>query len=104
MRWSSALLALFALGACHAVTPPGQLEVGRAYSGSATVRYVPLEGGCWALDTDQYGRVQPMSLDTAYKHDGLRVNVVLTIRTDYASICMIGPMADVQQIRLMESR
>ena len=98
MRLSTGLLALLTLGACHPMTPPGQLELGRSYSLNATVRYVSLEGGCWALDTDQHGRVQPISLETKYQKDGLRVSVVLKIRNDISSICMIGPIAEVEQI------
>ena len=100
MRSSTAVFILLTLGACHSMTSPGQLELGRSYSVEATVRFLDIEGGCWALETKQYGRVEPMGLDSSYKKDGLKVNVVLKIRNDVGSICMVGPIVSVEQISL----
>ena len=65
---------------------------------TGTVVLVPVEGGCWAIDTDTSVRLQPMELPATYTIDGLRVGVVYSVMTGYASFCMIGEIVMIHDI------
>ena len=65
----------------------------------ATVRFVNIEGGCWALVAGDATRFEPVGLPDDYKIDGLRVRATLRHRPDMASFCMIAPLAEVLSIR-----
>ena len=79
------------------IGPASPLRPGQVVSADATVRFVDMEGGCWALDTPQ-GRYEPLGLPTAYKRDGLRVAVVLRGPDGGATICQMAPLALVDSI------
>jgi len=64
----------------------------------ATVRFVDIEGGCWALVANDATRYEPVGLPNEFKVDGLRVQATLRQRPDMASICMIAPLAEVLSI------
>lgn len=74
--------------------------------GVGTVRFVDLEGGCWAIDLDGVGaadgeRVQPANLEEEFRVDSLRV----TIRArpvDAMSFCMLGRMVQVEAIERVD--
>jgi hypothetical protein len=80
------------------IGPASPLQVGQVLATDATVRFVDMEGGCWALDTPQ-GRYEPLELPTAYKRDGLAVAVVLRGPAGGATICQMAPLALVDSIR-----
>ena len=98
----SLLLPLVLLGCGRAeptlVGPGPSLVPGQTVAFNATVRFVPVEGGCWALDTPT-GSYEPLALPAAYKTDGLRVFVVLQGPVAAFSICQIAPLAVVDTIR-----
>jgi hypothetical protein len=64
----------------------------------ATIRFVDLEGGCWAIETPQ-GGYEPVSLAAQFKVDGMRVHAVIRDAPHTMSICMIAPMVSVDSIR-----
>jgi hypothetical protein len=72
----------------------------------ATVRLAPIEGGCWALVIDPTegstvapGWYQPLALREEFRHEGLRVRAAVRIRSDFQSVCMIGPIVEVVWIQ-----
>ena len=85
-----ATLAL-ACNADHLLTPIQGVD--------ATVRLAPVEVGCWSIVTPNHV-YEPVDLPPAFRIDGLAVHVVLTEVPDWASICMIGPLVHVTNIRV----
>jgi hypothetical protein len=65
---------------------------------NATVEFVELEGGCWAIKVGNV-RNQPTNLGSDFKHDGLAVRVVLKEVQGMASVCQIGPMVEIVSIQ-----
>ena len=65
---------------------------------TGTVRYVPLEGGLFAIRGDDGVTYEPTNLMACYKRDGLRVQATLRIRRELGSIYMVGPVAEIQTI------
>ena len=101
-----ASLVLFAAGvaaACEGHEPlsvgPGEaLAADQVLATNATVRYVGLEGGCWALVTAR-GEYQPMALASQFRVDGLAVYAVVRGAPTAVSVCMIAPAVTVDSIR-----
>jgi hypothetical protein len=81
---------MFAL-ACTSPTKP-------LFGIDATVRFVPLEGGCWSIVTSGHTVYEPIDLPSSFRVDGLAVRVVLRDAPDWGSICMIGPLVHVDAI------
>lgn len=75
--------------------PP--LASGQVMTTEATVRLLPVEGGCWVLSTAT-GRYQPVNLPDEYKTDGKAVRVVMRGATEMMSICQVGPLVHVDSI------
>ena len=73
-------------------TPPGSFQV------DGTVRFIPVEGGCWALRVNDAVQYEPLGLPAAFRVDGLEVRALLKLRDDLASICMVGRIAEVLDI------
>lgn len=66
---------------------------------AATIRFVDIEGGCWAIDTAD-GRFEATNLPAEFRTDGRRVMVRLqTLPLEMTSVCQIGPMMAVASIR-----
>lgn len=63
----------------------------------ATVRFVEIEGGCWALEVGAQ-RVQPVDLPEEFKKDGLAVMVELSDAPNMMTVCQIGPLKRVEHI------
>lgn len=83
-------LALTLLFSCSLAGPETVSEVG-------TVEFLELEGGCWAIQTEEE-RYEPRNLSEEFRQDGLRVRFQGEVRSDMASICQIGPIIEVQEI------
>ena len=88
-----------ACGADHLASSGPPLTADQLLAGNATVRFVNLEGGCWALETSQ-GRYEPVGLPAQFRHDGLAVYAVAHGAPSAVSICMIAPLVTVDSIRL----
>jgi hypothetical protein len=77
--------------------PPGPLLAeGQVLRTSGTVRFVGIEGGCWALETDA-GTYQPTSLPSGFQRDGLHVRLVVR-GTRLSSFCQIAQVVAVDTI------
>jgi hypothetical protein len=78
-------------------TGAAPIASGEVVTTEATVRLLPVEGGCWVLSTAT-GRYQPVNLPDAYKSDGKAVRVVMRGATDMMSVCQVGPLVHVDSI------
>ena len=102
VRLGSMLLTSVALacgGQALRTGPSGRpLTVNQVVATNATVRFVNLEGGCWALDTPD-GRYEPIGLPTAFRIDGLAVYVVVRGAPAAVSVCQMAPLITLDSIR-----
>ena len=64
---------------------------------NATVEFVSIEGGCWALKVGNELN-QPLNLPAEFRQDGLAVRVVMQPVDNAASVCMIGPIVRIVSI------
>jgi hypothetical protein len=90
------VIGLGAVAACGSddppVTDPGAVVL------DAVVQYVDVEGGCWRLHTDSLN-YEPMSLDAAFRQDGMAVRAAVIPRDDLGSLCMVGRIVEIDWIR-----
>ena len=77
--------------------PPGWLQSEEVRNVTGTVRFLNVEGGCWAIDIGDR-RLEPIDLNDSFKVDGLPVSVTVRAENDKLSICMIGQMVSVVDI------
>ena len=61
------------------------------------VEFLNLEGGCWAIKVADRN-YQPINLASEFKQDGLRVRVTMHRLDNMGSVCMIGPMVQIESI------
>ena len=102
----SVLLVVVVVVACTKPLGPLQswrggpvLDVNQVVSTDATVRFVAIEGGCWAIQTPD-GDYEPANLPESYRVTGLRVHVVLR-GSRMGSFCMIAPVVTVDSVRTL---
>lgn len=99
---SLACLPLLLLAACGdgPSDPPMLPEIppGQIVTIEATVRFLPLEGGCWLLEVEPGKRYEPVNLAPGFHTDGLKVHAVLRDAPNYASFCMAGPLVTIDSI------
>ena len=84
------LLGTFAASACGLVDPE--------YSTEGVVHFLEIEGGCWVIEVGTE-TIEPIDLPEDFKVDGLRVFFEGERRDDLASICMVGPIVELLDIR-----
>ncbi len=105
VRFVAVLLATSSLGCGRDnIAPSGPLPPAgppiasnQVLATNATVRFVSLEGGCWALETAA-GTYEPTSLPAPFRTDGLPVYVVAR-GAPLLSVCQIGPLVTLDTIR-----
>lgn len=68
-----------------------------AFALAGTVRFLDVEGGCWALDTDSV-RYEPLGLPPEHRVDGLVVQAVVEPVGDVGSVCMVGRLVRILAI------
>ena len=61
-----------------------------------TVRFDPIEGGCWLIQTSE-ALYQPIRLDEEFRQDGLRVRFEADILEDVAGFCP-GTIVELESI------
>jgi hypothetical protein len=97
------LLPLLLLGACstevtsvsYPMTDPGPtLPADQRMVADGTIRFVNVEGGCWALATAA-GYYEPAGLPPTLRRDGQNVRAWYHAATDLGSICMIAPIVHI---------
>lgn len=64
------------------------------------VVFLRIEGGCWQLQADNGARyeLRPDQAPPKMLVDGARVTLLLYLRTDLASFCAVGQIADVERV------
>ncbi len=73
------------------------LDVNQTLRTNATVRFVAVEGGCWAIQTPG-GDYEAVNLPETFRVNGLRVNVVLR-GTRAVTPCQIAAPVTLDSIR-----
>ena len=103
-RISAVLASLVLLqGSDFSCSTGDSLGVGVGVGGirvSGVVHFLEIEGGCWQLRGDngsQY-ELRPAQAPPKMLVDGARVSVILDLRTDLASVCQVGQIADVDDV------
>jgi len=70
---------------------------------SATVRFITIEGGFYALRGDDSVTYDPTNLPRLFQVDGLRVQSRLNVRSDLGGIHMVGPIVDIVEIKTIRT-
>jgi len=98
---TAVLLVPFALSCgTKEVAPSGPLLASnQVLATNATIRFVNLEGGCWALETST-GRYEAIGLPQEFRKDGLAVYVVVHGAPQAVSICQMAPLVTLDSIRV----
>ncbi len=67
---------------------------------SGTVRFVSVEGGCWQLQAQNGARYELRRTQAPSRVfvDGAQVVLVVRLRTDLGSTCMVGDVVDVERV------
>jgi len=101
MRLSLFCCALIVAG-CQSgdFTALRKVAISHQFAGAnATVQFIPIEGGCWVLEPDAGGRYEPINLPARYQIDGLRVYVRFSEAHNVGSVCMVGTLVTIDEIR-----
>ncbi len=71
---------------------------------SGVVRFIDIEGGCWTFRADD-GTVYELVADKALSRilvDGARATLVLEPREGAVSVCMVGRIAKVEEVKSLQ--
>jgi hypothetical protein len=93
VRVIATIAAALSLAACG-----GSASMQPIKNVTATVSYLTVEGGFFALRGDDGVTYDPTRLDPAFAQNGLRVRARLQVRDDLAGTHMVGPIVDVLEI------
>ena len=69
------------------------------FRGVGTVRFNPVEGGCWVIRTELLAGLEAPLLPNAFKIDGLRVRIAAR-PAQFGSFCMVGTLVELDSIRV----
>lgn len=93
------ILLLAAISGCSLLWPDsGNHEL--RFDG--TVTYVTIEGGAWVIEGDNGTIYEPINLSQEHEIEGLRVRVWAERREDLGSYLQVGPIIEIERIRLLE--
>lgn len=97
LRSSSVYIAALLLAtstlACDDATGPDPIEI------VATVEFQAVEGGCWSLLASDGARYEPLELSEPFQVHGLEVEATVRRRPDVGTVCQVGQVVEVVQIR-----
>ncbi len=93
------ILTVTLVAACSSSAAPLENKGPEPSGMAATVRYLDVEGGCWAVDAADGVRYEPINLPAAFRQDGKKVKIVLRERSDLASVCMVGRIVELVSIQ-----
>ena len=82
--------------------PEIKQEVPKMITVRGTVRYKNLEGGFWALDSDDGKKYMPSGLDKALRVDGMVIEVNGYIEEDVVTFQQYGKTLKIKQSRLID--
>lgn len=68
---------------------------------TGVVKHLSLEGGVFTIQGDDGVTYNPMNLPAEFQKDGLRVEAQGRRRDDMMSIQMVGPMVQIERIRVV---
>ncbi len=92
--FGAVLLAVAALS-CDDPTGPGTVAL------IATVEFQAVEGGCWSLLASDGTRYEPLALAEPFRVRGLEVEATVRRRNDVGTICQVGQVVEVVEIRAL---
>ncbi len=82
---------------------PSPLEDRSIINGTGTVRFNPIEGGFYGIESDTGERYDPINLDKEFQVDGLRVRFEGRKREDMASFHMWGTLIEIIKIEKLKN-
>lgn len=97
LRRSMAFAALTVCSACGLAT-----QAKTTQDVTATVRFIPIEGGFYGLRGDDSVTYDPTNLAESFRVDGLRVRSRLQVRNDLVGIHAVGPIVDIIEIKTLQ--
>ena len=62
------------------------------------VHFYNLEGGFWAIKSDDGQIYEPTNLPSVSQKENLRVSVLARVRSDLVSVHMVGPIIEIVEI------
>jgi hypothetical protein len=67
---------------------------------SGTVRFVSVEAGCWQFQAQNGARyeLRPTQAPSRVLVDGAQAVLVVRLRTDLVTVCMVGDVVDVERV------
>jgi len=65
---------------------------------SGTVYYAPVSGECWTIIGDDKVTYEITNLPKEFQKNGLQVRAKIKLLPDMSSICMVGPIAEIETI------
>ena len=71
---------------------------GDTFNIQGTVVRMVIEGGFFAVKSDDGKTFEPINLPDSFKRDGMKVSVTARIRRDMGSIHMVGDIIEILQI------
>lgn len=90
----STFALLGALASCGITGPDVEAD--------GTVRFIEIEGGCWIIEAGDVTFL-PINLPEPFQVDGLAVDFEAEERTDLSSICQLGIIVELTEIRRADS-
>lgn len=94
--FAAALLLAGSTLACGDATGPDAVEI------VAAVEFQAVEGGCWSLLAGDGTRYEPLELSEPYRVQGLEVEASVRRRTDLGTICQVGQVVEIVEIRALD--
>ena len=91
-------IGAIALAGCQNSSVPANTSESDAFEIQGTVVYKDIEGGFFAIDSDNGKKYNPVSLPEAYRKDGLKVIIKARPSNDAMSIHMYGAIIEVVEI------
>jgi hypothetical protein len=66
---------------------------------TGVVHFYNLEGGFWAIKSDDGQIYEPTNLPSTSQKENLRLRVLARVRNDLVSVRMVGPIIEIIQIQ-----
>jgi hypothetical protein len=99
------VLLLASLGACRrdgdwVIPTPAARGPGPRLEINGVIRYSELEGGFFAIEGSDGVTYDPMNLPPEFRKDGLPVEATVRRRDDAVGIHQVGPIVELERIRI----
>lgn len=97
---TTSILVMVGAALLSCSTPKTPPESDLEFTG--TIKYRQLEGGVWLIESDDGTTYEPNTVPSAFRKEGLVVQVWADRREDRASIHMAGPIIEIKRIERAE--